>query len=208
MALLALGCLLILRPFISAGLWGSDSVLYHLAAIFPPGADGPWTPRAGGVNSNPGAGRHNRCTLAHSRLDAGQQPDGLSRRHREAVQGRPPGPPNWIKDVPLVGSRLSDYWLTLAQSSAARLEQLAKLLPTVKTLALEGGKLIGSGIVQILLRLFIAFFFYRDGDTLAAQLSAGIYRTGGERGDDLLVLAGATMRAVVYGTIGTALIQV
>jgi predicted PurR-regulated permease PerM len=55
--------------------------------------------------------------------------------------------------------------------------------------------------------LFIAFFFYRDGETLGAQLSAGIYRIGGERGNALLELAGATVRAVVYGIIGTALVQ-
>ena len=80
-------------------------------------------------------------------------------------------------------------------------------MPTVKTFAVEGGKLLGSGIVQIVLSLFIAFFFYRDGETLAAQLSAGIYRIGGERGNALLELAGATVRAVVYGIIGTALVQ-
>jgi predicted PurR-regulated permease PerM len=95
----------------------------------------------------------------------------------------------------------------MTESSAARLEELAKLLPTVKTIAVEGGKVLGSGILQILLSLLIAFFFYRDGDTLAAGLSAGIYRIGGERGDEMLEMAGATVRAVVYGIIGTAAAQ-
>ena len=105
------------------------------------------------------------------------------------------------------GARLRDYWLTLTESSAARLEELAKLLPTVKNIAVEGGKLFGSGIVQIFLSLFIAFFFYRDGETVAAQLNAGINRIGGDRGNELLEIAGATIRAVVYGIIGTALVQ-
>jgi predicted PurR-regulated permease PerM len=119
----------------------------------------------------------------------------------------PPAPPTWVASIPLVGTRLTDYWLTMTESSAARLEELAKLLPTVKSFAVDSGKVLGSGIIQILLSLFIAFFFYRDGKTLATQLSAGIYRIGGERGNALLEQAGATVRAVVYGILGTALIQ-
>ncbi len=80
-------------------------------------------------------------------------------------------------------------------------------MPTVKNIAVEGGKLFGSGILQILLSLLIAFFFYRDGEAVAAQLSAGINRIGGDRGNELLDIAGATIRAVVYGIIGTALVQ-
>jgi len=42
---------------------------------------------------------------------------------------------------------------------------------------------------------------------VAAQLNAGINRIGGDRGNELLDIAGATIRAVVYGIIGTALVQ-
>ncbi len=205
--LLALGCLLILMPFISAALWaailcfttwplflrleqmvGGRRGLAALIATLALAA----TIAAPFVILG--------STLASNLRD-------LTAATEKLYEAGPTAPPEWVARIPLVGNRLSDYWLTLTQSSAARLQELAKLLPTVKTIAVEGGKIVGSGIMQILLSLFIAFFFYRDGKTLAAQLSAGIYRIGGDRGNELLEQAGATVRAVVYGIIGTALVQ-
>jgi predicted PurR-regulated permease PerM len=206
-ALLALGCVLILRPFISAALWAAilcfttwplflrlEQVVggrRGLAALIA-------TLTLAALIAAPFVILGS--TLASNLTD-------LTAATEKLYAAGPPAPPVWVASIPLVGTRLSDYWLTLTESSAARLEELAKLLPTVKTIAVESGKVLGSGIAQMLLSLFIAFFFYRDGNTLAAQLSAGIYRIGGERGNELLELAGATVRAVVFGIIGTALVQ-
>lgn len=206
-ALLALGCLLILRPFISAALWaailcfstwplflrleqlvGGRRGLAALIATLALAA----TIAAPFVILG--------STLASNIAD-------LTAAAQKIFEAGPPAPPAWVGTIPLVGGKLRDYWLTLTESSAARLEELAKFLPTVKSLAVDGGKLLGSGIFQILLSLLIAFFFYRDGEAVAAQLSAGINRIGGERGEALLEIAGSTIRAVVYGIIGTALVQ-
>lgn len=206
-ALLALGCLLILRPFISAALWAAIlcfttwPVFLRLEQI----VEGRRGLAALIATLALAATIVAPFVIVGSTL-AGNLAD-LTTATRKLFEAGPPAPPLWVADIPLVGSRLSNYWLTLTESSAARLQELAKLLPTVKTFAVESGKLLGSGILQIVLSLFIAFFFYRDGETLAAQLSAGIYRIGGERGNALLELAGATVRAVVYGIIGTALVQ-
>ncbi len=206
-ALLAIGCLLILRPFISAALWAAIlcfttwPLFLHLEQVL-------------------GGRRGLAALIATLALAAtiaapfvilgstlASNLSDLTVAVQKLYQAGPPAPPAWVREIPLVGIRLSDYWLTLTESSAARLQGLVSLLPTVKTIAVEGGKVLGSGIVQILLSLFIAFFFYRDGEALAAHLNAGIYRIGGERGNELLELAGATVRAVVYGIIGTALAQ-
>jgi predicted PurR-regulated permease PerM len=53
----------------------------------------------------------------------------------------------------------------------------------------------------------MAFFFYRDGHAAANRLHVMFYRIAAEKGDRLLDLAGATTRAVVYGILGTALLQ-
>jgi predicted PurR-regulated permease PerM len=205
--LLTLGCLLILRPFISAALWAailcfSTWPLFSrlvqilggrrgLAALLATLALATTIAAPFVILGSTLAGNLDQLTAATKKL----------------YEWGPPAPPVWVATIPVVGSRLSDYWLTLTESSATRLEELAKLLPTVKNVAVDGGKLLGSGILQILLSLFIAFFFYRDGATVAAQLSAGINRIGGDRGNELLDIAGATIRAVVYGIIGTALVQ-
>ena len=53
----------------------------------------------------------------------------------------------------------------------------------------------------------ISFFILRDGSALAVRLSAGVGRIAGSRGERLLEVAGKTVRGVVYGIIGTAMIQ-
>jgi predicted PurR-regulated permease PerM len=126
---------------------------------------------------------------------------------QKLVQEGPPRLPDWVSRTPLIGSRISDYWNYLGDSASNRMQELTKLLPATKTIVLRGGSALARGILQILLSLLMAFFFYRDGQTVANRFSAAIHRIAGERGDQLLDLAGATVRAVVYGVLGTALLQ-
>jgi predicted PurR-regulated permease PerM len=51
------------------------------------------------------------------------------------------------------------------------------------------------------------FFFYRDGESLLAQLRQVLARFLGARADGYLQAVGATTRAVVYGIVLTALAQ-
>src|SRR5208282_416918 len=126
---------------------------------------------------------------------------------QKLIQEGPPNPPDWVASIPLIGSHVADYWNHLNQSSSIRLHELARLLPAAKTIVLWGGRALAEGIIQIILSLLIAFFLYRDGHTAANQLHAALHRIAGQRGDRLLDLAGATIRAVVYGVLGTALLQ-
>jgi predicted PurR-regulated permease PerM len=107
----------------------------------------------------------------------------------------------------VAGSHITSYWNYLNQSTEIRLHELSRLLPAAKSVVVWGGRALAEGIFQIALSLVIAFFFYRDGHAAAAQLHAALHRIAGERGDRLLDLAGATIRAVVYGVLGTALLQ-
>ena len=126
---------------------------------------------------------------------------------QKLIREGPPGPPDWVATIPFIGSHVADYWNSLNQSGSVQLEQLARLLPAAKSIALWGGSAVANGIIQITLSLLIAFFFYRDGHAAADQLEAALHRIAGMNGDRLLELAGATIRAVVYGVLGTALLQ-
>jgi predicted PurR-regulated permease PerM len=66
---------------------------------------------------------------------------------------------------------------------------------------------LGSGLVQLALSILIAFFFFRDGSVLAKTLTTAVEWIGGEPGKHLLEAAGKTVRGVVYGILGTALVQ-
>jgi predicted PurR-regulated permease PerM len=122
----------------------------------------------------------------------------------------PPGPPGWIANIPVVGTQLYEYWQGLAHNTAKLLSELSDLgqylLPAGEWL-LRAAAILGQGTLQLALSLFIAFFFYRDGIDGAKRLQSVARRLWGERAIRLLDVVGATIKSVVYGTIGTAIAQ-
>src|SRR5437762_1324790 len=62
-------------------------------------------------------------------------------------------------------------------------------------------------LAALALSIFIAFFLFRDGVSAGERLTTGVERLAGERGRHLLIVAGNTVRGVVYGILGTALAQ-
>jgi predicted PurR-regulated permease PerM len=204
---LALLCLLVLRPFISAALW---AVILCFTT---------W-PLFLSLEEMLGGRRTLAALIATLFLAAvivvpvailgatlADNVSALVSASQKLIREGPPSPPDWVASIPLVGSHIADYWNYLNQGSSVRLQELARLLPAAKVVALWGGGALAEGIFQITLSLIIAFFFYRDGHAAAAQLQSSLRRIAGERGARLLDLAGATIRAVVYGILGTSLLQ-
>jgi predicted PurR-regulated permease PerM len=206
-ALLAFGCLLILRPFISAALWA-------LILCF---TTWPLFIRLEGIV---GGRRTLAAAIATLVLAAivvtpvAILVASLSRNISEIIaasqrlihEGAPPIP-SWVANLPIVGNHLSTYWTEVNQSGSARLAEIAKLLPAAERFILGSGRALGEGIFQMILSLLLVFFFYSDGDAAAQRLSATINRIAGDEGNRLLEVTSATMRAVVYGILGTALVQ-
>ena len=204
---LALLCLLVLRPFISAALW---AVILCFTT---------W-PLFLSLEEMLGGRRTLSALIATLFLAAvivvpvailgatlADNVSALVSASQKLIREGPPSPPDWVASIPLVGSHIADYWNYLNEGSTVRLQELARLLPAAKVIALWGGSALAEGIFQITLSLIIAFFFYRDGHAAADQLQLSLRRIAGERGDRLLDLAGATIRAVVYGILGTSLLQ-
>ncbi|MEI7927784.1 MAG: AI-2E family transporter, partial [Verrucomicrobiales bacterium] len=77
----------------------------------------------------------------------------------------------------------------------------------MKSALLATGSAIGKGIIEVLVSVFLAFFLLRDGGAVAERLSVSMNRIAGEKGRHLLHVAGSTVRGVVYGILGTALVQ-
>lgn len=126
---------------------------------------------------------------------------------RKWIDAGPSAPPEWLNKIPLVGSRAVESWKTLANDSAKMLAVARRFLEPTATRLLALGVALGGGLIQLALSIFIAFFFFRDGLMFADRLSIAVVRIGGERGALLLNLAGNTVRGVVYGILGTALVQ-
>jgi len=119
----------------------------------------------------------------------------------------PPGPPSWVAELPLIGPKVDERWREVATSGATLTAALAPYLGTARdwVLAISAG--LGSGTAKLLLSLVIAFFFYCHGATIAERLHASLRRIGGGHGDRLAAIAGGTVRGVLYGVLGTNLIQ-
>jgi predicted PurR-regulated permease PerM len=125
----------------------------------------------------------------------------------DALRGGLPVSPDWLRDVALVGPSLADLWDHWAADIGAFLEALRPVFGIV----LEGGLSvvlgIANGVVMFLLALFVAFFFYVYGEPIAARMRLMLHRVAGDQADRLAEVTGATVRGVVYGIVGTAVVQ-
>jgi predicted PurR-regulated permease PerM len=119
----------------------------------------------------------------------------------------PPGPPAWVAELPIVGTQLTERWLELERLGTGWTAELQPYLDTGLNWLLSLGVRLGEAILQVSLSVLAAFFFFRDGAEGARRLDAAVKRLAGNRAQELLAVAGGTVRSVVYGVIGTALAQ-
>ena len=119
----------------------------------------------------------------------------------------PPEPPDWVGKIPLVGQKAVDHWHVLAHDTARLWAESRHWVELAGSWLLKAGLGLGRGLLGMALSILIAFFLFRDGDVFADRLNRMVDRIGGERGRRLLTVAGDTIRGVVYGILGTALLQ-
>jgi predicted PurR-regulated permease PerM len=122
------------------------------------------------------------------------------------ADGLPP-PPAWLQGIPLVGGWLGEYWRGLAADPGALRTLGTRLIEFGREPLLRAGRLIAEGVLQLALATFIAFFFYRDGAALVRSLRAGVTRVAGGMADELLTIVRDTVRGVVIGIVVTAAAQ-
>lgn len=114
----------------------------------------------------------------------------------------------YIARIPRIGNDLVEFWNTYAADRDKLVAGLQGVLDPISKGILAAGAALGRGIIELALSMFLAFFFFRDGEKLGHQALAIAQRLGGDEGDHLLrVVAGGTIRGVVYGILGTAMVQ-
>lgn len=112
--------------------------------------------------------------------------------------------PEQIKQVPMIGN-----WLfTQISQLLGNKEELAaiaqKLFDPVSRLALNGAVMLGDGLFQLFLMLFVIFFFYRDGEYLSQKCLALLTRMSGHLAIEVRDIIVNTTRSVVFGIVGSA----
>lgn len=131
-------------------------------------------------------------------------------RLQEAVQGLVgQGLPNfnWISSIPLVGETLHNTWVSWQQDLTGLTDAIQPYAGTIAQAALSVLLAVLSGIAELLVAIALAFFFYRDGPAIAAAARRLSDRLAGPASLRLFKLTGDVTRGVVYGLLGTALVQ-
>ena len=117
-----------------------------------------------------------------------------------------PALPSWVAGLPLVGGEIDGFWKHLASDPVFLQTKLRGLVEPGAEIALGAGKAVGKGLATLGLSIFIAWFLYRDGMPMVGRLRSALNKVTG-RTEHLLHVAGSTVRGVVYGILGTALVQ-
>jgi predicted PurR-regulated permease PerM len=115
--------------------------------------------------------------------------------------------PEQLKSVPLIGERAYEQLNSLLADSKQLAALLQKTLEPVGKLSLTFVRFLGDGIAQLLLVAFIVFFYYRDGDRIAAVIRQVSQRLSGQMSTEMLSIITDTTRSVFIGIVGTAAAQ-
>jgi len=116
--------------------------------------------------------------------------------------------PAWVTGLPVVGASIDEYWHRLVGSREEIVALARRLADPAKRLLVAAGTAAGEGLLYILLAIFMAFFFYRDGEAVGRMVRDGMARLAGwEQGAAVLDTAQSAIKGVVYGLIGTGLAQ-
>lgn len=242
---LALGCLMVMRPFFSALMWAIilAYILYPLQRSFTRWFRGSRTVAACFVSLTIGILIAGPVVLIGMSLaEDGRQ---LGNATRTWFMEVPETAPAWVEALPVAGGEITEVWSAVAEDrdrwmshldravkdadiiveeaqiqtdqSGELLEEtvssprvvaiLGDFLSWSRRALVKAGLAVGAGVAQVVMSIFLAFFLLRDAPLLAERLGVVAERLGGTRGRHLLKVAGGTVHGVIYGILGTALIQ-
>jgi predicted PurR-regulated permease PerM len=204
---IGIGCFLVVRPFISALLWAAILVYTTWPAFrllrerlgLSPG----WAALVMVLAAFLLIGLPLAFAAPTSRGDV----EALQRALEQLITDGTPGFVGLLVGLPYVGPSIADW---LASWDATTEGLVATIRPHAGMLAQNALAIllaVLSGIAELLLAILLAFFFYRDGPAIAAQAEAVMEKLAGPRGLRLVGLTGDVTRGVVYGLLGTALVQ-
>ncbi len=207
LALLLVGCFLVLSPFLTAIIWA----LILCATIWPFFVHLRQRLK----------GRSGIAALAIVLLMAvtllapfvivgvtiADNAEVIGERVQDFLKTGPPPPPEWVAQIPIIGEWAAATWGSFAHDSGRLFEAARQFFEPLRKVLYTGGTTFLGGILQLALSIFIAFFFLRDGDALLTRAHAAIERIAPLHGGRLALVAATTVRGVVLGILGTALAQ-
>jgi predicted PurR-regulated permease PerM len=119
-----------------------------------------------------------------------------------------PQPPEFVEKIPVVGDKAAKVWREYADKGSEELAEIVKPYATrvASWFVAEVGN-FGLVTIQFLLTVVIAAILYMTGDHAARWVRRFGRRLAGERGDQVVRLAGQAIRGVALGVVVTAQVQ-
>ncbi|WP_394132814.1 AI-2E family transporter [Shewanella maritima] len=118
-----------------------------------------------------------------------------------------PPPKESVAELPLIGEKLYQFWLgassnleSLIQANSEKLKSMTSSLASML-----GG--FGLTFLQFIISIIIAGVFMKGAATSSEMSHKVAVRLAGKHGEDFQALTVATVRSVVQGVIGVAIIQ-
>ena len=205
--LLVVGCYLVVRPFLTAFLWGgiislSTRGLYER------------------FRSMVGGRRKLAAFLAALSLVAillipiavfairlGSRVPEVNARFDEVLESGLGPAPAWITRLPLAGRQATDWWQTVGSDPERLRQEVKPLIRPLREFLVSAAGGVGAGILEFTLALVIAGLLYLRGEDFARAIDRIALRLGGESGRRQVSVVRSTIRGVFRGMLGTCAIQ-
>lgn len=119
-----------------------------------------------------------------------------------------PPPPEWLKNIPMEGARITEKWQTYSALSPQEIaDKVAPYSDKIVGWFLTQAGGVGMTLVHCILTVIISAIMYANGDTAAAGVRMFCNRLAGKSGENAAILAAKAVRGVAIGIVGTALVQ-
>ena len=179
--LLAVACLLVIQPFMSALMFAAI-LCYSTWPVYA------WIVRL----------TNGRRTLAASLMTGlvtlvliapfavvvatlADNVTNLTRMIRSIFDNGMPAPPAWLDRIPVAGAMIVEYWKAVAAGESDLFASLGQFTGPATEFALTVGAKLGTGVLELCLSVFVAFFLYRSGQEIMRRLATASEQIAGER---------------------------
>lgn len=124
-----------------------------------------------------------------------------------AFRNQPVDTPDWARSLPFIGDYADSLWSEFVTDKNRIPALLQEHSGDITQWLLAFSTTIGRGVLDLLLSVIVAFFMFRHGAQTAVRLRILIENFGGSKAVRLLNVSTATLIAVIYGVLGTAVVQ-
>ena len=124
-----------------------------------------------------------------------------------ALLAAPLAPPDGLVRLPVIGGQAEALWLRISGARGDLGPLVEPYAGRIQSVLLSVAAGLADSALQMLLALIVATMLWSQGEAIAEALADSAARLGGATGVNALAAAGAAVRAVAYGVVGTAVAQ-